>query len=72
MAIEDGLVLAEELVNAQDVPEAFARFMERREPRCRLVTQCSMELGRLEQERAPVEAQTAVVERALLKLSEPV
>ncbi|MBV2135112.1 FAD-dependent oxidoreductase [Pseudomonas sp. MAP12] len=72
MGIEDGLVLAEELANAESVTEAYVRFMERREPRCRLVTSSSMELGRLEQERAPVEAQTAVVERALLKLSEPI
>ena len=72
MGIEDGLVLAEELADSTSVEEALARFMERREPRCRLVTGCSMELGRLEQERAPVEAQTAVVERALLTLSEPI
>lgn len=72
MAIEDALVLAEELEQAQTVSQAFTHFMERREGRCRLVTESSMELGRLEQARAPVEAQTAVVERALLKLSEPV
>ncbi|UVE19186.1 FAD-dependent oxidoreductase [Pseudomonas sp. LS44] len=72
MGIEDALVLAEELQRADSVEQAFAQFMERREARCRLVTESSMELGRLEQARAPVEAQTAVVERALLKLSEPI
>lgn len=72
MGIEDALVLADELQRASSLNEAYVRFMERREGRCRLVTECSMELGRLEQARAPVEAQTAVVERALLKLSEPI
>lgn len=72
MGIEDALVLAEEMVLSNNVAQVFSRFMERREARCRLVTESSMELGRLEQERAPVEAQTAVVERALLKLSEPI
>jgi 2-polyprenyl-6-methoxyphenol hydroxylase-like FAD-dependent oxidoreductase len=72
MAIEDALVLAEELVLADSVEQTFARFMARREARCRLVTECSMELGRLEQARAPVEEQTKVVERALLALSEPI
>ncbi|AYC31300.1 oxidoreductase [Pseudomonas cavernae] len=72
MGIEDALVLADEMTKADSVSEVYARFMERREGRCRLVTECSMELGRLEQARAPVEAQTAVVERALLKLSEPI
>ena len=72
MGIEDALVLAEEMTLSDSVAEVFSRFMDRREARCRLVTESSMELGRLEQERAPVEAQTAVVERALLKLSEPI
>lgn len=72
MGIEDALVLAEELSASGDVQQVFTRFMQRREARCRLVTECSMELGRLEQARAPVEAQTKVVERALLALSQPI
>lgn len=72
MGIEDALVLAEELLRADSVEQVFARFMERREARCRLVTESSMELGRLEQARAPVEAQTQVVEHALLILSQPI
>lgn len=72
MGIEDALVLAEELLHADRVEQVFAGFMQRREARCRLVTESSMELGRLEQARAPVEEQTKVVERALLTLSEPI
>lgn len=72
MGIEDALVLAEELTRGGGVADVFGRFMQRREGRCRLVTECSMELGRLEQARAPVEEQTKVVERALLTLSQPI
>ena len=46
--------------------------MHRRENRCRLVVQSSMEIGRLEQQRAPVEQQTAVVEKALNILKEAI
>ncbi len=72
MGIEDALVLAEELARSESIEETYARFMGRRIGRCRLVTECSMELGRLEQARAPVESQTAVVERALARLAEPI
>jgi len=37
-----------------------------------LVVDSSVALGRLEQERGPVEQQTAIVEHALAKLAEPV
>lgn len=72
MGIEDALVLAEELAGSHSIAETFERFMRRREARCRLVTDSSMELGRLEQARAPVEAQTAVVEHALRQLAEAI
>jgi len=72
MGIEDALVLAEIFAAESDVEKAFAQFMQRREQRCRLVTQSSMEIGRLEQQRAPVEAQTAVVSKALELLKEAI
>lgn len=72
MAIEDSIVLAEELERASSVAEAFAAFMARRIGRCRLVTNSSVEIGRLEQERAPVDQMTAVVRNALAKLAEPI
>ena len=71
IAVEDGLVLAEELVVGRPMAETLEAFTARREHRCRLVVEGSIEIGRLEQERAPVEAQTAVVERALALLAEP-
>jgi 2-polyprenyl-6-methoxyphenol hydroxylase-like FAD-dependent oxidoreductase len=71
MAVEDALVLADEMARAADVMAALAAFMSRREERCRLVVESSIEIGRLEQARAPVAEQTAVVQRALRKLMEP-
>ena len=72
MAVEDALVLAEELGAATSVPNALASFMARRYERCRMVVQNSIEIGRLEQSGAPVESQTAVVQASLQKLSEPI
>lgn len=72
MGIEDALVLAEIFQNQPDIELGFAEFMQRREQRCRLVVQSSMEIGRLEQQRAPVEQQTAVVEKALNALKEAI
>lgn len=72
IAVEDALVLAEELAAHGSVAETFDAFTARREQRCRFVVESSIEIGRLEQMQAPPEAQTAVVERALAKLAEPV
>jgi 2-polyprenyl-6-methoxyphenol hydroxylase-like FAD-dependent oxidoreductase len=72
MAVEDGLVLADELACAVTVEEGLRHFMARRYDRCRLVVENSVQLGRYEVERAPVEAQTALVERSLAKLAEAI
>lgn len=73
MAVEDALVLAEELGRSGwDVPHALHAFMARRWERCRLVVENSLELGRLEQRGAPVEQQTALVQQSLRVLSEPI
>lgn len=72
IAVEDAIVLAEGLANADSIAETMDRFMIRREPRCRLVVESSIKIGELEQARAPVEEQTAVVQNALAKLKEPI
>jgi len=72
MAIEDALVLSEELARQGEVPRALERFMERRYARCRLVVENSLQIGRLEQQRAPIEAQAALVEESLAVLAEPI
>jgi 2-polyprenyl-6-methoxyphenol hydroxylase-like FAD-dependent oxidoreductase len=72
MAVEDGLVLAEEVGGAANVAAGLERFMHRRFERCRLVVENSIQLGRYEVERAPVEAQTALVEQSLCILAEAI
>ena len=72
MGIEDALVLAEILQTEAHIETAYEKFMQRREQRCRTVTQSSMQIGRLEQARAPVEEQTAVVTQALELLKEAI
>jgi 2-polyprenyl-6-methoxyphenol hydroxylase-like FAD-dependent oxidoreductase len=52
IAIEDSLVLSEELANASDVPEALERFEARRWERCRLVVENSVRIGEMEQTHA--------------------
>jgi 2-polyprenyl-6-methoxyphenol hydroxylase-like FAD-dependent oxidoreductase len=71
MAVEDAIVLAEEIQTASSVPDAFCDYAMRREERCRLVVDSSVAIGELEQAHAPAEQSTAIVERVLLKLSEP-
>jgi len=72
LAAEDALVLADELDATGLIPEAFAAFEKRREHRCRMVADSSSEIGRLERAGAPPAAQTAVVERVLAQLMEPI
>jgi 2-polyprenyl-6-methoxyphenol hydroxylase-like FAD-dependent oxidoreductase len=72
LAVEDGLVLAEEMARAPDVASALARFMARRYERCRLVVENSLEIGRLEQQCAPPEAQTRIVKESLEVLAQPI
>ncbi|WP_232476355.1 FAD-dependent monooxygenase [Flavisphingomonas formosensis] len=53
LAIEDGVVIAQELCRAETVEEALAAFMERRFDRCRLVVENSIEIGRVEMAHQP-------------------
>ena len=72
MAIEDAIVLAEELQRTPDVSRACDAFMRRRYERCRLVVENSLEIGRREQRGDPVESQTVLVEQSLRALAEPI
>jgi 2-polyprenyl-6-methoxyphenol hydroxylase-like FAD-dependent oxidoreductase len=72
IAVEDALVLADEVAKRDTVADALTAFLERREERCRLVVENSIAIGRLEQAGAPPEAQTALAESALAKLMEPI
>ena len=72
IAVEDALVLAEEIERHHTVASALEAFSSRREERCRLVVESSIEIGRLEQLGAPPREQTAIAEAALAKLAEPI
>lgn len=72
IAVEDAIVLAEEFARGLGLEETMQAFTRRREWRCKLVVSSSVRIGQLEQARAPVEEQTAVVEYALSRLAEPV
>jgi hypothetical protein len=54
------------------VLQALDGFMRRRYERCRLVVENSLEIGRREQRRAPVEEQTRLVEESLRALARPI
>lgn len=71
MAVEDALVLGKELERASSVSQALTRFMARRYERCRTVVENSLEIGRREQQGAPLEAQTAILEASLAILAQP-
>jgi 2-polyprenyl-6-methoxyphenol hydroxylase-like FAD-dependent oxidoreductase len=72
MAIEDGLVLAEEMGRVTSVEAAYEAFMQRRFDRCQLVVRNSLEIGRREQRGDPIESQTILVEESLRSLAEPI
>lgn len=72
IAVEDALVLSEEVARHDSVADALEAFLVRREERCRLVVDSSIEIGRLEQAGAPPEEQTAVAASALATLAEPI
>jgi 2-polyprenyl-6-methoxyphenol hydroxylase-like FAD-dependent oxidoreductase len=72
MAVEDALVLTEELLEHETVAAAFSGFMERRYERCRLVVENSLEIGRREQAREPMERQAELVEQSLQILAQPI
>lgn len=71
MAMEDGVVLGEVLTQFDRLDEALGAFTERRLPRCKLVVDKSLQLGRLERAgTGPIE-QIKVVEDALATLNGP-
>lgn len=72
MAVEDALVLGEEIARDVALDVSFERFMARRYERCRLVVENSLEIGRREQARAPIEQQTRLVEESLRVLAAPI
>jgi hypothetical protein len=71
MAMEDAIVLTEELLRAKTVHEAYEAYFARRFERCKLVVENSLKVGRLEQARASALEQADVVDASLRELAKP-
>jgi 2-polyprenyl-6-methoxyphenol hydroxylase-like FAD-dependent oxidoreductase len=71
MAVEDALVLAEELSHGErPVEENLAAYSRRRFPRCRHVVENSLAIGRLQLEHGTPEEHGALMAKALHALGE--
>lgn len=71
MAVEDGVVLAEELIRGP-LDQALERFTARREPRCRLVVENSIRLGELEMTGGSPQEHGALMAASILALREAI
>lgn len=71
MAVESGIVLAEELAAADSVAAALEAYEERRFERCRDVIDTSVAVGQLQLEHGPPEEHARLLEGALGRLNEP-
>ena len=73
MAVEDAIVLADELVRSNgDIDAMLPRYVTRRWARCHVVVENSLEIGRREQAGLPPSEQTELVMQSLAKLAEPI
>ena len=71
MAVESGIVLAEELVRTATVEAGLLAYEERRSARCRDVIESSIAIGRLQLEHGDPAAHKALLEGALARLNLP-
>lgn len=71
MAIEDGIVLADELARNATIDDALAAFMTRRFERCRLVVDSSLAIGRVEMEHQPSQNMVTIMNEAQAELARP-
>lgn len=71
MAVESGIVLAEELARASDVDAALLAYQERRYERCRDVIETSVQIGQLQLEHGRPDQIGGMIEGALQRLNQP-
>ena len=71
MAVESGIVLAEELAKADTVQEGLQAYEDRRFDRCRDVIESSIGIGQLQLNHRPPEEHAALLEGALHRLNQP-
>jgi 2-polyprenyl-6-methoxyphenol hydroxylase-like FAD-dependent oxidoreductase len=71
LAVEDALVLGQELSKAVDLPTALAAYEERRFERCRMVVENAAQIGRYQREGAPPEKAFSLVLTSMAQLALP-
>ncbi|WP_219893023.1 FAD-dependent monooxygenase [Aquisediminimonas profunda] len=71
MAVESGIVLAEELARANDVASALLAYQERRFDRCKDVIDSSVAIGNLQLEHGRPDQIAGLIEGALMRLNAP-
>ena len=71
VAVEDGLVLADELAKTEDVTFALRSFMSRRFERARVVVESSVKVGALEMAGADRAQQAGVLMAATQAMAQP-
>jgi len=71
MAVEDAIVLVDELQARPTLEAALAHFMERRLERAKLVVNKSLELGKLEMAGAPMPVQGALMQESSNAIAVP-
>lgn len=72
IAVEDALVLAEELAGEGTLDEALHRFTTRRYPRCRMVIENSVKLGEIEQTGGSKEEHAKLMIASIAALAAPI
>jgi len=70
MAVESGIVLAEELARADSVEAGLLAYQERRYPRCKDVIDSSVSVGRLQLAHGDPREHARILEGALSRLNE--
>ena len=71
MAVESGIVLAEELARVDDAEAGLKAYQERRYPRCKDVIDSSVSVGKLQLEHGDPRDHAAILEGALARLNAP-
>ena len=72
MAVEDGLVLADELKKSDTIEQAFAGYMQRRYERCKLIVTNSIQLGELEMQGSDPHVHTQLMSQSIAALRAPI
>jgi 2-polyprenyl-6-methoxyphenol hydroxylase-like FAD-dependent oxidoreductase len=72
MAVEDGLVLADELKKSATIEQAFEGYMQRRYERCKLIVTNSIKLGELEMQGSDPHVHTQLMSQSIAALRAPI